>query len=1398
MKKKIKKLFTLLLTLGIFIGTFCFDVADIMASSGNLQITYLDGYTTGKLVYGWGSGTVCEDGKDHRVFTLNGNNRFLGVFSIQGKVVYCIQPLVETASGYYYTESTMTNLNSGLSQNLKNKLELASYFGYGYNNDYSELSRVATQFVIWEYQGASVGSITTAVRTRMNEIVARVNNYLNMKKPSFNKGTITLNGVGEDYAQTIADTNGVIGKWFKTSSPEGIGYEINGNTIKVWATSYFEGSKCIEYDLINPNDTRVKGESVVYINSSNKQKLASFADPVGQYASVDIRIANGSVEINKQDEDGKFIADTTFKLSYNADMSDEIGHFKTEENGSVLVENLKPGIFYIQEVSVPSPLILDSTIKSVEIAGNSTVIFTAVNSIQKGMITIVKEDSETGSIAQGDATLIGAEYDVYDEEKKNVVDHLTIGEKETTATLPLGTYYLKETKSPEGYLLNEDFIKVELEYAGQTQNISNITKIVEDEVIKGQVAITKTVDYLLPNGGIITAGIAKGMMQAGVGFVFDITLDSTNEVVDTLVTDEDGYAQSILLPYGTYTISEREKEGYHTISPIKVKIDENGKVYRYTLQNNIKQTKVVIVKKDADTKNVIPVSGVGFKLQKEDGTYLTQSVSGETVFYTNKEGVVILPETIKYGETYTVKEVSGSVPEKYLLSLEGVTFSAKGEESITLEMYNKAVKGEIQVLKTGEVLTEVYGEEGNYSFVYEKRPLKNVKFEVIAAEDIKAEDLTSNDYFKKGEVVSIITTGNDGIAKLGNLPLGKYIITEISAPEGMVLNKESQNIELKYAGESVAVVFEDIEVENKRQKVSINVIKKDSETQKGLEKAEFTLYAMEDILDVDGNVLVKANTAIEKVTTGIDGIAKFKADLPLFTYYIKETKSPYGYASSNKQVEIDASYKGQDVVTIFEEVEFTNEITKIEFSKLDITTGKELVDAKIKVIEKKSGAVMDAWVSTDKPHLIKGLQPGNTYMMIEESAPYGFALAEEIEFVVADTKEVQKVVMKDDIVYGKLGFNKTGLIFTSTLMGATEVGIIESPLFEESNILDAKITIYAAEDITLGNGVTYYSKDEVIQVLESDFETAWSKLLPVGKYYYVETKTPLGYVPNTDKHYFEIKDNESSEVQKITSTLSNDLPIYELKFIKIMEENEVEGLEEAYKDVVFGIFTRDDTYDYKGNVAIDEDVLVGCVGIDENGNLINIPKLPVGNYYLKELATHFAYELDENEYDFTIAQSADEKVVVTINDGNEVVNELKDFKIKINKVDSNTKEIITDKSFTFTRYKDENCTIVLDSIEANLKEGNVVFEEMHYGTYWIKETKAPEGYVLSEEIVKVEINEQGVFINDVLQENDKEYSFTYENEKIKEVKTKDTTHRNVYISMFLLAGIVLLAKRRKK
>ena len=1076
-------------------------------------------------------------------------------------------------------------------------------------------------------------------------------------------------------------------------------------------------------------------------------------------------------------------------------------------------------------------------------------------------INLVKEDKDTGNRPQGDATLTGAVYGLYAKEdildpsmdgtvihkKDSLVGKITTDKNAsgTIENLYLGEYYWQEISPSEGYELDETKYPFTASYKDQNTITITVDKTVKETIRTGEFDLIKVItdgsqsEIMVNEKGAEFVAVLKSDYEANgndIQKALEYAKENRSEKeYAVLTTNKNGYATSGKLAYGKYVIQQTKKgenaeetdilDGIFTFevteldgqtivkggdtSGNSLEMGDDGKMH-YHINNRPSDYFLKLVKIDAESGKQITLSDATFKVKDlSTGKYVRQKVAGVWIdeFNTDKDGYVILPLKLKSGK-YQLEEIKA--PYNYLLNGTSIPFEIKksevtsededGDAYIVVTMEDTRVKGSISFEKRGEVLVGSHEDEnGNIVFDYEEQGLEGMTVTVYAKEDI-IDPADGTVIYKAGEVVTTATTDKSGKTQVDNLYLGSYIVRETQAPEGFVISDKEYEVTLSYKDDHTAIISDSVSYVNERQKVAIDLVKLDDETDTPLSGAEFGLYATEDIYGYDNEpritdmakkLVVEKGTLIETSISDDNGQVVFNADLPLGKYEIRELKAPIGYASSDKVIEVDATYQGQDVETIEIEAEFKNSITKVEFSKIDATTSEELEGATQVVYPKdKPNEIFETWVSTKEPHIIKGLEVGQTYIWEEISAPYGFALAEKIEFTVEDTGEIQVAgTMKDEIVYGQLTFEKVGKQFTYTDIGMTDLGVVNTPVFEEMNILGAEITIYASEDITLGNGITYYKADEEIETLVSDFEAVQSIKLPVGKYYYVETKAPIGFVKNEEKHYFEVKDNQINELQVIESTLKNERPVYNINMTKQMEFSDTAMNKEAYKDVVFGIYTRDDTYDWKGNVAIKYDTLLATSGIDEEGHLVHTPELPVGNYYIKELATNSAYKLDEKEYDFSIEQSNDKAVIVPINEGKPIINKLKEYYVLVNKVDENTMKNIISKEFEFTSFTDAECKNPIETKQANTKDGTVKFV-LNYGTTYIKETKAPLGYSLSPEVVKVEVNDDGLFVNGkkVERSEDLLYSIIYKDSLLPVIQTGAGSDS----MLFIVAGLGVL------
>ena len=335
--------------------------------------------------------------------------------------------------------------------------------------------------------------------------------------------------------------------------------------------------------------------------------------------------------------------------------------------------------------------------------------------------------------------------------------------------------------------------------------------------------------------------------------------------------------------------------------------------------------------------------------------------------------------------------------------------------------------------------------------------MEGAAFELYAKDTIYSPDGAKDEQgnpvirYEKDDLVATLVTDSEGKAVVNNLPLGSYYLKETVAGDHFVLNLEQKEFTLTAEDDTQAVVYEGVAYKNERQKISISVEKKDAVTEEKLEGVIFGLYAKEDILSQQGEVLVEKDTLLEKKATDEKGQLTFDSDLYHGKYYVKEEVRKPGYLPNEEIWEIDASYTDQNLAEIKLTKEVENQPTKSQFTKTDATTGEELEGAKLQIID-QDGNIVEEWISTKEPHVVYGL-PEGTYTLHEELPPYaeGYVSAEDIEFEVKEDGSVTKVEMKD--TYSKVEISKTDLTTGKELEGA-KLQILD----KDGEILEERVT----------------------------------------------------------------------------------------------------------------------------------------------------------------------------------------------------------------------------------------------------------------------------------------------------------------------------------------------------
>lgn len=992
---------------------------------------------------------------------------------------------------------------------------------------------------------------------------------------------------------------------------------------------------------------------------------------------------------------------------------------------------------------------------------------TFTNKRVNATIDLVKEDSETGNSAQGDAVFEGAIYGLYAREdinhpdgrsgvlykKDEQVATLTTDKegKASVSNLYLGKYYLKEITPPVGYLLDEEEHDVNCDYEGDQVETVKRNTVSKEDVIKQPFQLIKAADNDKTDADLLKGAGFSAYLISSLTVKDDGSYDFTNATPIVLTedgktemfTDERGYACSIPIPYGRYIV--RETTTPHNFMPVDdfiVTVTENSttpQVWRVLLDDEFK-AKLKIVKQDDETKLPVLLANTEFKVYDLDAKKYVEQVTTypNTVvhksYFTDENGYLILPESLKCGN-YRIEEVSA--PDGYTQNTQYVEIkvdkntayqmdSVSGDAIITVTYENHPVKGKLVIHKSGETLKSF-----KKDFVYEETSLEGAEFEIYAAEDIFTPDHQVDEQgnrhviYAKDTLVKTVTTDKNGEAVIKDLPLGKYRVKETKAPSGFVLNPDSQEVSFIYKDQNTPGIEEKLEFSNERQKVELSVEKQDAETGKALKGATFGLYNKEAISSGD-KVIVKADTLLQEITSNEKGKAAFTLDLPLGRYYVKELQAPAGYVSSDEILEFDATYQGQDVKTIKLKSVKKNQPTTVEVTKADITTGTELDGASMSVLD-KDGNVIDSWTSVkDSPHVIKRLLVGKTYILREELAPYGYLRATDVEFTISDTAEVQKVKMEDEVPVARLLVNKKGEFLDSVSLLDNAKGMIEHLFnYVTGNLTDVTFNVYAAEAIRAADGVSadYYAADELVGSITTDGNgIAQMDNLPLGRYYIVEKETAHGYVLDNEPRYVDLTyRDQDTPLVTYSADWQNARQRVQVEVLKKEKDSD-----KVLSGAIFGLYAADDIVSSKGKVLLAKDTLIELKTTDEDGKIQFVADLPVDSrYYIKELAAPDGYVTDQEPQEFTFEYQGSGTSVAEY----AFTFEDEQTTVELSKADLTDKKELPGASLKVTDEDGNTVDEWVSKEEAHIIKGLIVGKK-----YKMTETKPADGYVTAESI----------------------------------------------------------------
>lgn len=713
-----------------------------------------------------------------------------------GSFVYCIEPGTPVSDGAVYPGQDFDQSYVGqMTQEQWRRITLLAYYGYGYGNHTDIHWYTVTQYLIWQtvphgYDIYFTDSLNGNRITKYTNEINELNRLVEEHNISPNITNDTIDMVIGDTVE-LTDSNNVLNK-FEVVDTDNVSASISGNTLSITANDVGDGSV-----TISKRDKNYSHPAIIYYHPTSQDLMMR-----GAYDPIDV--------------------------------------------------NLK-----------------------IEIVG--------------GKVSVKKVDMDTGlGIAQGDATLDGAVYGIYDLEGNRVGEVISKGgEYVTSDYLPsLGTFFLKEEKSSTGYELNE------------TKYFFNITKDdlypevdVTEKVIERDLKIFK-----------VYASDETGFLTGEPNVTFDIYLKSTGEKVTSITTDENGYATATL-PYGTYTVRQvSSTEDHEMVEDFEIVVNEYSEDPIYKLLANAEITaRLKVIKIDSETGNTIPVAGIKFKIfDVENNEYVCQVTDKEQcVFETNDEGILLTPLPLESG-TYRLEEQDQKL-DGYLWNEEALTF-AIGDDStlindnvfgaiVEVEFENTQVKGKVEINKTGE---ELIIEDDSYH--YEKIKLEGAEFELRANEDIIVGGKT---YYKKGELVTILVTDKDGYASIDNLPLGKYTLKEIKSANNNVLDPNTYEFELVYEDQYTEVVYKTFTLDNKYPKGELEFTKTDLVTGDPLPDTKIEIFTENGVKVFEGRTDENGKIII--------------TDLPVGKYFILESDAPDGYILNEEKMWFSITENGEIV-----------------------------------------------------------------------------------------------------------------------------------------------------------------------------------------------------------------------------------------------------------------------------------------------------------------------------------------------------------------------------------------------------------------------------------------------------------------------------------------------------
>lgn len=896
-----------------------------------------------------------------------------------------------------------------------NVLEAARWIFAGYymehGNDIDWLDMAYCQKKVWSVLGSNTSwSFSDSGYQEWCDNAQRNMNNLNVR-PSFN-GRNDIHIIAGN-SITLTDTNGVLQEYpafTQNSNGVKIIHDANSNSLTISVDKTCAVNSFVLTENVKKTITGDSNNCLLYNPASGgTQKLlySAYYDPVGlDFAGTITPL--GNIELTKQDVYGADVDGAEFGLYSDSACTNRITT-ATSSDGKIKFDYLVPNAYYVKEISAPEGYLLNDEVVKVTVTSNNTSTGSIENKEPTGKITLTKElDTEKTNGLYGDVKIEEAEYTLYAAEDitskagthpfyhkdevvgtGNIVANLdgNIGTI-TWDELPLGNYYVKETKNPTGTFLDETEYSVALNYINQNESI-----VVNDDTFS--VDTIKSMKVKIFKAG--SDGTA-GQMPPVEGAEFTIKL------------------------YADY--QNALSQGY-TESEIWAKQNDNGDWVYYNNKGDmitVDSAKAEKANDIAPNYDVITTNSNGEAVSDylPFGKYITKETytpvdfeSGNDITFSivNDESEVAVEEQVKLLVVnnkpieYPVKIVKKDADSDKTVTLSSATFKIRATEDII-----NATTGEV-VYPEGEFISYKVGSSTYNEF------MTNSDGYVVPA--------INNTYANSNDAKGTVTTPF-------KLPAGDYEVVEIKAPEGFLISTEAVpftitsilDYDIDADGDTVVPVT----IKNEQPKGEINIYKSFVEipdvdtnliSQIDYTQIGFKLTAAEDIIDkADGSVVYKAGTDLGNYYLKSDGTQTID-NLWIGSYNLTEISTIQGAVLNDEVFNVKFEAKDDTTKVYTENLSISNSPTVIDISKTNITGSSEVVGAEISIID-SNGNVVDSWTSSEKVHRIIGLVVGQTYTLREDYAPDGYVVSNDVTFTVSNTAEFQKVTMVDK----QVGLNK--------------------------------------------------------------------------------------------------------------------------------------------------------------------------------------------------------------------------------------------------------------------------------------------------------------------------------------------------------------------------------------